>query len=116
MVKSDKIDDLVSDWDQALAKVKEKTDDSDGRGATQDFIIATMRENKHHTESDVGPMVCQALLWLVVNGPVGEKILPFMREGGPNMAVHQEISVVKGKTYNFRTSVDEKTAASMQDR
>jgi hypothetical protein len=114
MVKSKSIDDLVSNWSEGAAKVTEQIKNADMRGATKDFVIQALKEGSHHTDPEVGQMVAQALLWLSVNGPLGEGILPYMREGGPNMALHHEITHLGGSTYNFRTTVDEKTTAAMQ--
>jgi hypothetical protein len=110
MLKSDAIDDLVADWEGAAKKV----DGEDVRGASREFIIESMLNNRH-ADQEVGRAVCSALLWLVVNGPLGEKLLPFMRQGGPNMAVNVEITRVDGDRplYNFRTTVDDKTSAQM---
>jgi hypothetical protein len=71
--------------------------------------------NRHHTDPEIGRAVCSALLWLAVNGPLGERILPFMRRGGANMSVNVEITKVDGdrSLYNFRTTVDDKTSAQM---
>ncbi|WP_338688439.1 hypothetical protein V5279_23865 [Bradyrhizobium sp. 26S5] len=113
LVRSDMIDDLVSGWNEAAEKVSEKNGDPDLRGVTKDFIISALKKGAHHTDPDVGNLVGQALLWFAVKGQLGEQILPFMREGGPNVRVHQEISLVGDKTYNFRTTVDEKTNAAL---
>lgn len=114
LVKSDLIDDLVSNWHEAAEKVSEKNGDPDLRGVTKDFIISALKKGAHHTEPDVGNLVAQALLWFAVKGELGERILPFMREGGPNMKVHTEITCLDGNIYNFRTTVDEKTSVAMQ--
>lgn len=114
LVKSDLVDDLVSNWHEAAEKVSEKNGDPDLRGVTKDFIISALRKGAHHTEPDVGNLVAQALLWFAVKGELGERILPFMREGGPNMKVHTEITCLDGNIYNFRTTVDEKTSAAIQ--
>jgi hypothetical protein len=52
---------------------------------------------------------------VAVKGPLGERILPFMRRGGANMAVHIEITKVDADRplYNFRTTVDDETSAQM---
>ena len=78
MVKSDKIDDLVSDWEQAAKKLGAK-DIHDVRDASREFVVQTIVDNQHNTDETAGMMVCSALLWLTVNGPLGEKLLPFMR-------------------------------------
>jgi hypothetical protein len=111
MLKSDAIDDLVADWEAAAKKV----DREDIRGASREFIIENMLKNRHHTDEETGRAVCLALLWLVVNGPLGEKLLPFMRRGGANMAVNVEITRVDGDRplYNFRTFPDEETSSAM---
>jgi hypothetical protein len=111
MVKSDLIDDLVSDWERAAKKV----DGDDVRGSAREFVIENMIENRHHTNPEIGRAVCAALLWLAVKGPLGERILPFMRRGGPNMAVHVEITKVDADRplYNFRTTVDDETSKLM---
>jgi hypothetical protein len=111
MVKSDLIDDLVSDWEQAAKKIG----GDDIRGTSRDFVIANILENRHHTDPDAGKMVCSALLWLTVNGPIGKQLLPFLREGGPDTSVNVEITKVDGDRplYNFRTTVDDKTSAQM---
>src|SRR5947209_11711807 len=85
LVKSDLLDDLVSGWTEAAEKVSETNGDPDLRGITKDFIISALKKGAHHTDPDVGNPVTQALLWFAVKGDLGERILPFMREGGPNM-------------------------------
>jgi hypothetical protein len=111
MLKSDAVDVLVADWEVAAKKV----DAEDVGGASREFIIENMLKNRHHTDKEIGRAVCSALLWLVVKGPLGEKLLPFMRQGGPNMVVNVEITKVDEDRplYNFRTTVDDKTSAQM---
>ncbi|WP_338688321.1 hypothetical protein V5279_23620 [Bradyrhizobium sp. 26S5] len=113
LVKSDMIDDLVSGWNEAAEKVSEKNGDPDLRGVTKDFIISALKKGAHRTDQDVGYLVAQALLWFAVKGEMGERLLPFMREGGPNMKVHTDITCLEGNFYNFRTTADEKTSAAM---
>jgi hypothetical protein len=111
MVRSDKVDELVSDWETAGKKIG-----GDIHAKSRNLVIAALLENKQADEED-GKIICQALLWLLVNGPLGERLLPFLRRGGPNVKVHQEITEVadgpENARYNFRTTVDDETGAQM---
>lgn len=113
LVKADLLDDLVAGWDEAARKVSETSGDPDLRGITKEFIISALAKGAHHTDPDVGNLVAQALLWFAVKGELGDRILPFMRQGGPNMKVHHEITRVEGNIFNFRTTVDEETTAAL---
>jgi hypothetical protein len=111
LVKSDLMGDLISDWEIAARKVSE----DEVAGTSRNFIIDNMLAGRHHTDADGGKMVCAALLWLTANGPLGEKLMPFLKRGGPNVSVHVEISKVGSDRplYNFRTKVGDETGAQM---
>ncbi|MGY8684558.1 hypothetical protein Q2941_43435 [Bradyrhizobium sp. UFLA05-153] len=110
LVKSDLVDEIVAHW-QGVA---DKVDPSNQIGATRDFIIDNVLANRHHTNEDIGELVSEAFIWLIAKGKLGPAILPFMRRGEMSVAV--EISKVDGpgSFYNFRTTVDEDTAAQMR--
>jgi hypothetical protein len=107
LVRSDKIDGLIAWWEDALAKQS----NPDHRQASRQLIVQALLENKHHTDREVGEMVCAALLWFTATGPIGPTILPFMRRG--DMTIRYEITKVSESGYNFRTKFDPKTDAAL---
>jgi hypothetical protein len=103
LVQSDKINELVAWWQEALTKQSEP----DHRQASRQVVVEALLKNLHHTDEKVAEMVCGALLWMTANGPIGPTILPFMRRG--DMTIRFEITKVRKNAYNFRTKFDEKT-------
>lgn len=108
-IRSDMVDDLIEHWSQVAARVSPE----DPRGATRDFVIKNMLENRHHTDREVGELVAEALLWIIAKGSLGERLVPFMRRG--DMTVYVEITSLNEtkQLYNFRVTTDEKTASQM---
>lgn len=109
MVSSKHIDNLVSDWETRV-KATDAGPDADMRHWSREFIVTSLLSNEHHSDEKIRALVSEALLWLVVDGPVGKSVLPLLRRGGPNMKVHQEITQVSGGAYNIRTTFDEETS------
>jgi hypothetical protein len=104
LVDSEKIDELVAWWEDGLSKRKSEPE---YREASRQVIIEALLTGKHHTSETVAEMVCGALLWMTVKGPIGPTVLPFMRRG--DMTIRFEITKVGENAYNFRTKFDEKT-------
>ena len=109
LVQSDLVDEMVSNFDQA---VKGIPPEADVRSLTRQTVVNALLENSH-TDEEVGAEVAQALLWLLVKGQSGEKILPVLRRGGAAMQVHQEITRIDADHFNFRTIVDAETGAQI---
>lgn len=107
LVQCDKLDGLIAWWEEALTKQSEP----DHRLASRNVVVEALKKNLHHTDQKVAEMVCGALLWLTVTGPIGPTVMPFMRRG--DMTIRYEITQITETSYNFRTKFDEKTDAAL---
>lgn len=110
IVESKRIDELISGWEDAAAKMKV----SDIRESSRQLVVEALMQGLHDTDKEIGNMVVQAVLWLTATGPLGAALLPILREGGANTKVHQEITEIGqspgNSLYNFRTTLDAETS------
>jgi hypothetical protein len=93
---SDMIDSVVASWTAKLASIGTAGDDLRVR-SRQVIVESLMQET--YTKPDESHWIASALVWLTVNGPNAEKLVPDMRRGG--IDIHYEITRLGPTSFNF---------------
>jgi hypothetical protein len=93
---SDMIDSVVAFWTMKLAGLG--VADIELRSTSRQLIVESLMQETY-AKPDESHWIASALVWLTVNGPNAEKLVPDMRKGG--IDIHYEITRLGPTSFNF---------------